>query len=304
MYASTPEIALEGLRDQLANPPITVSIDQALDLWDMTIIRFICERPKNLDDFPEFSVRLRGAFGIGIKNMPPITNRRGLYKPPASAVLFSPMGKLPNGDDIPKPLIIRGWVEDNKVNVEVRLVGIAMNFAEEAEHAMREMLGRGITLKRGRSIYVPLPIIECEHQHLSAMPPPCSANRISMNFKSPVSIRRKNKVTHSGRSILLSLRRRVSMMAPWQSLRLSADDKFPHEVSQAKLDERGLASFTWQRFSQNTGATPIPMQGQLGTMIATGSLEQVAKYCKIAEQVNTGSHAALGLGWFKAAFYP
>lgn len=304
MYASTPEIALQGLREQLANPPITVDINQVLDLWDMTIIRFTCVRPENLDDFPEFSVRLRGAFGNSIKHVAPRINRRGHFMPRASKVLFSSLGSLPNGDEIPKPMIIRGWVEADTVIVEVRLVGIAMIFADEAERAMRDILESGISLKRGRSIYVSLPILDCTHSNLSAMALPYLARRISLNFKSPVSIRQKNQVVHSGRSILLSLRRRVSALSPWQSLQLSADKKFDGEIGSAELDERGLNRFCWERYSKNSGNSPIPMEGHLGRLTAIGPLEQTAKYCKIAEQVNTGSHAGLGLGWFDAALAP
>lgn len=282
---------------------MAVDLDDLAAMWEMSVIRLTCSRPPGLEDYPEFSVRLRGAFGQAIKRQQPKSNWRGMVTPVPREVLFRAVGLDKFGDERQKPIVIRGWVERNTMIVEIRLFGLARWFTAEASSAMQEALSQGISLGGSRPLRVPVDIQTVSISEHSVIEVPDRASSIVLRLRSPFSVRHKSDLAADPRSIVRSISRRLDAMAPWMSLDLKHDARLQNEIETIVLSTNELSPYSWLRHSKNHGDKPIQMAGYLGKLELRGQVTSLAKAVALAERCNAGSHASLGLGWFDAAIY-
>ncbi|MFA7413302.1 MAG: CRISPR system precrRNA processing endoribonuclease RAMP protein Cas6 [Rhizobium sp.] len=304
IFSDTPEDALVHLAELLDHAPIKADIDDLAAMWEMTTIRITCTRPHGLEEYPEFSVRLRGAFGQAIKNQPAKTNWRGLASPLPHEVLFRGIGIDTNGNERQKPIVIRGWVERNSMIVEVRLFGLARWFTQAASSAMQSVLSEGISLGGSRPLRVPAEIHEVTVEETSFVELPERASSIVLALRSPFSVRHRSNLASDPRSILRAIPRRLSALAPWMALDLQPDDGcLQREIEEITMGTHELMPYSWVRHSKNRGHDPIHMAGYLGNLQLNGRMSALAKAIALAQHCNAGSHASLGLGWFDAAIY-
>lgn len=303
VFARTSAEALQHLGNLLEQPPVAVDLDDMAAMWEMSVIRLTCARPAGLEDYPEFSVRLRGAFGQAIKRQPAIVNWRGLVSPLPHDVLFRAVGTDATGDERQKPIVIRGWVERNSVIIEVRLFGLARWFTTAASLAMQEVLSEGISLGGSRPLRVPVNVMTVTISETSSVVLPERASSIVLSFRSPFSVRHRSDLAQDPRSILRSIPRRLAALAPWMSLHLQAQDRLQQEIETSALSTNDVMPYSWLRHSKNRGDQPIQMAGYLGKLELRGRMTALAKAIALAEHCNAGSHASLGLGWFDAAIY-
>lgn len=304
IFSTTPEASLAHLAELLDQAPVKADMDDLAAMWEMSTIRIACARPHGLEDYPEFSVRLRGAFGQAIKSQPPKINWRGLVSPLPHEVLFRGVGTDIDGNERQKPIVIRGWVERNSMMVEIRLFGLARWFTKAASSAMQAVLSDGISLGGSRQLRVPVEILHVTVEETSFVELPQRASSIVLALRSPVSVRHRSNLASDPRSILRAIPRRLSALAPWMALELqTGDGRLQREIEEVTIGTDELMPYSWIRHSKNKGHDPIHMAGYLGKIHLRGRMTALAKAIALAQHCNVGSHASLGLGWFDAAIY-
>lgn len=99
-------------RPALVAPPVAADIATLHELWTVDAVRFVCERPSDLDDYPELSLRVRGALGRRLAERPWPSGPRPPFGVGAYDVLFEPVARLPGGDELPKPMVVRAGIDD------------------------------------------------------------------------------------------------------------------------------------------------------------------------------------------------
>ena len=283
---------------------MVVPVEEAAALWRMDRLVFECAIPADLADYPEFPLRLRGAFGRALDALQPETDWRGRPRPRAYDGLFRPLACLPNGDEVPRPLVFRAERKGDRLVLEVRLFGVATFWRKEAAKAMSNALTGGISLAPGRGFRRPLEVLDTSWLHQTEIEYRENAGSAALMFRSPVAVRQKAEVVDAAASILRSIPRRVQALAPWQSLRISPDAPLSEALQAVEINERDLTVHHWSRNSVRQGDTAIPMKGYLGTLRLQTALRPLLPYLAIAAMTNTGSHASMGLGWFDLVVYP
>ncbi len=89
-----PDLWLAGLRADLEAPPFSAPMSAVAAGWAMRIVTVVCQRPDGLEDYPDLSLRLRGAVGRQLRLLPP-PRRWHVRLPSPEAVLFAPVALLP-----------------------------------------------------------------------------------------------------------------------------------------------------------------------------------------------------------------
>lgn len=303
MYAEDPETALRTLRRDLEAPPITVSPESLLAAWETDVVRFVCERPAVFEDFPDFSVRMRGALGSALERIGPQTDWRGRRAPRAYEALFSPVARAPNGDEIPRPAIVRASAARSTIVVDVILIGASAWWISDAEEAMTFALEHGVSLKGSGVTRVRLAICTRERRKLFPEPPAPNTSMLALRFRSPVAVRHRDVLAEEPESIVWAVVRRVESLAAWQYCTVPRPPGLSEEIAQLSLDHRDLAIHRWSRFSRRGGDREIPMAGHLGTLRITGRMRLFPLYAAIGATCNVGSHASIGLGWYDLSSY-
>lgn len=285
---------LEALRRDLRDPPQTVDAPGLAALWSVAQVRFVCARPALLQDHPDLSVRVRGAWGRKLAEAPPPA-RRGWSLPPPYAVLFAPIDARASEDEVPKPAIIRASIEGDLLIVDLSIFGEAAVFLDVAAAALAAALEEGIALLDGaRRQRVPITILEAGETTIGSVEWPDSAGGAVLQFRTPVCIRRRAASHVAPNAVVRAAWRRVRTLAPWMGVRLAG----PPVLFDGLAFSDDLLPVTWQRFSQRQGSVPIPMEGMVGSMTVTGALARHLPALAAAATANVGSHAALGLGWY------
>jgi CRISPR-associated endoribonuclease Cas6 len=294
--------ALAALRRDLAQPPVAADLATTAALWSVDTARFVCRRPPLMEDYPELSIRVRGAFGRALHALPMRPTWRGGPRPRAYDVLFAPLGTV-GGDELPKPAIIRAAITGDQVVVDLLVLGFAQPWFEEAAVALAHALSAGIALTAEGRQRAPFDIIDCGERRIAYIEPSASASLAVLRFRTPVIVRYGERLTRDPRAILRTLPRRVAAMARWQGIALAYDHApVAQAVAETEIDDSDLDVHRWCRGSARSGK--IPVHGWLGRLIVRGNLAPLLPFLALAEACNTGSHASIGCGWFELITTP
>lgn len=298
-------LTLSDIEASLTHPPVIGSIATLRRMWEQEWIRFVCARPPDFQDHPELPVRIRGAFGRRLFADGSAVDRRGAQRPRAYDGLFEPLPGVPARLELGKPFVIRAWSERDLLAVELRLFGMAQIWKHEAVAAMLGALEGGVAVQAGGSLRVPLRVLDIVTRQEPISGLEYAPRSAALSFRTPVSVRHRNEhVTHPA-SVVRSILSRVESLARWHGIALEHDRQLlSHAVDHLALDDRALLPHRWSRHSIRCGDVAIGMMGQLGSLRIAGDLAMLTDYLLIAQTCNTGSHAAMGLGWFDLACYP
>ncbi|WP_170984798.1 CRISPR system precrRNA processing endoribonuclease RAMP protein Cas6 [Roseomonas sp. AR75] len=297
------EVALGELHElvrDLAAPQMVVGIPELAELWTYEVFRFTCARPGDMEDYPELSERLRGAFGAALHRQPQPMTATGRLRPHAVDVLFRQLPSAAGEDETAKPALVRGWIEGAALIAELRIFGCAIAWRDEAATAMLDALQEGVALRGApRAQRRPVTPSGVVHRRVSCLDIPASAAHGMMRFRSPVTVRQRGVAHARPDAVFGAALRRVDRMARWQGCRLlTPDDWLARHSSGLDVATRYWREVSWERFTRNQGDTPVPMRGHLGELTLDGDLGELAPLLMMAETCNIGSHAALGMGWF------
>ncbi len=289
---------LAALARDLQAPPLAVGLMELAELWTYETFRFLCARPADLEDYPELSERVRGAFGAALHRQAEPRTATGRARAHPYDVLFA---ELPGAiADLAKPVVIRASLERRGLVVELRVFGSAIGWRDEAAAAMLDALQQGIALRAApRALRVRVEPERVEHRRVSHLDVRRSKGGL-LRFRSPFTVRRHG-VNHADPSALLpAMLGRVQRMAPWQACDLVLPvESIEATIGAVQLDVLRWDRVSWLRHTRNRGDVAVPMVGRIGEMRLEGLTDDVAAILALAETCNAGSHAALGMGWFE-----
>ena len=300
-------LRLEALKRQLASPPLTLSAPELAALFEIDRVRIVAERPDGMQDYPDMAVRVRGAFGRVLAALgPPIIHRRDpATRPRAWDVVFESMALPGAAVALGKPLVVHAGFEDKRLVASVGLMGMSGFWLRDASAALLGALEGGIALWEDGRMKVPLVCLEAKHERASGfMPPGYRMREARLRFRTPLRLRSGDAPVTRGASFLIAVANRVARVAPWQLARLAIDWNAVHTSARTiEADLSGLLPYRWSRGSRRAQKR-LPLLGILGTLALRGDLDMWAPLLQIAEAVNCGAHAALGLGRFDLALLP
>ncbi len=296
--------ALASLAHDLSHPLMDVGIAELASMWTYDTLRFTCERPPDMEDHPELSERLRGAFGAALHRQRQPVTATGRLRPHARDVLFAPLGRDAAGVEIAKPFIVRGWISRQSLIVEVRLFGWAAAWQREAASAMLDALQSGIALRGGgHAMRCVVHAEGFEHLRRSFVEVPTNTSEARLHFRTPVILRQRARSHGQPLAVVASVARRVQAMAVWQGSRLLLGrDWWRHSLDVLQISEIDWMRVAWKRYTRNNPGVAVPMEGFLGGLRVSGNVERIALLLGMAETCNIGSHSALGMGWYDGIF--
>jgi hypothetical protein len=291
---------LAALLCDLSDPPMTVGLTELAELWTYESFRFLCPRPPDMEDYPELSERLRGAFGAALHRQPQPATATGRARAHPCDVLFGDLPGARSGEPLAKPIVIRAAIEGQRLIVELRVFGCAIGWRDEAAVAMLDALGSGIALRSApRAQRVPVRPTAVEHGRVSCLDIPSGVTGGTLRFRSPFTLRRRGVVHATPSAVLPAMLGRIERMARWQGCRLTVSQEgMRNAFERLAVEALRWDRVVWCRYTRNQGSTPVPMIGHLGELSIEGPLGEVATLLAIAETCNAGSHTALGMGWF------
>ena len=203
---------------------------------------------------------------------------------------------------MPKPVVLRAAAAGALLIVEMRVLGAGAGWFDEAASALIAALEQGIALRTEGRLRAPVCIRDMEEHRITGVAVPSSATTARLRFRSPVLARQKNRFVEDPRAILRGTLRRVASLARWHATEIVADwPALEQAVEAIALDDADLVPYRWTRHSIRQGNVAIPATGWLGTLGLSGNLAPLAPYLALAETMNTGGQASLGLGWFDLA---
>lgn len=298
---------LERLARDLATPPAVCDLATLAEVWQMERLVFVCERPTLMEDFPELSMRVRGAFGRALHDLPARTWRSGRPRPRAWDVLFAPLAHI-DGDELPKPAVVRAHVERDRLIVELRIFGEAVAWVPEAFTALVAALERGIALKSEGRQRVALVILEAQRIASTgvdlAPPPGLSPTGATLDFRTPVVVRQGGLSIGAPVNLLAAVPRRLAALARWQGFRLLVDHSALDEaIGHLARDDRETTAHVWRRWSIRGGDRAIPTGGWIGRLRLAGPVAPLVPWLVLAAETNIGSHAGLGHGWYELTLW-
>jgi hypothetical protein len=278
------------------------------NLWQFDEVVVVCPRPPSLADFPELSMRVRGAWGRAIRKSPGYAWRSSFAQGfgRAASLLVDPAGHRAKGLEVPKPAVIRATASQETLVVRLRLFGFSAIHLNESAESLAVALEQGISLSPDTRVRTPIPVtrILLGRQAMVELPQ-FRARSATLILRTPLVVRTGQRLQPEPTAIFTSLLNRVSSMCYWQGYRLEADwAQLHHAIANLDFDTRELYAHRWQRHSIRRGDEPIPVHGHLGVLRVAGDLSTLAPFLLLGETCNTGSHASLGLGWYELALYP
>jgi len=284
--------------DLLRAPPVAGDVVALADLWEIDVLRIVARVPEGLEDFPELSVRVRGAFGRALHDRGGDADKGKRLTP--WAALATPL--LSGRDEMPKPVVVRAHVDAGLLQCELRMIGYAAAWFDEAADALIQALENGIALVADGRLQVAVEILEARRERLGAPFWSETATVANLRFRTPFAVRVGSELSNDPRGVLRSCVRRVRTLSPWLGVALQRDEgALAAAIADARLDESEIVRFDGRRHSVRQGDTPIPMRGFLGALRVSGKLGAIAPYLALASTMNAGSQAAVGLGWFDLA---
>ncbi len=307
IWALESPARLEALRGKLDAPTLALSPSMLAALFEIHRMQVVAQRTDGLQDFPEFAVRVRGAFGRVLKMLgPPLSHRHDAFsRPRAWDVLFEPMELPGRAQELAKPLAIHAQVRGDLVYASVSLFGFAGFWLPDAAAALAGALEGGVSLSEQGRMRVPLTCIEArEERQAGFMPPLYSVREARLHFRTPLRLRRGDTLATTAASILIGLANRAARLAPWQGARLDVNWNEVHTRARLlSIDMSDLHPYHWARGTQRAGRR-LPVLGLLGSLVLRGDLDFWTPFLQIAAAANFGAHASVGLGAFDLTLLP
>lgn len=299
MVASAPPPVSAAL------PPVhaSVSLEDLPGQWQAMVCDLLCEGASGLQHGPALPGRIRGALGQALLQGASPQARSGApcpWSPPCALDgLFRDQGRLTPGLSIAKPWLIETFAQEDPSLLAVRLTlfGAAADlWMPAASEALVVGLRGGLTADRGRRI-----ILEPVERRIAALPAPTmpaiTPTAVVMRFRTPVVQRRGDLAGLDAVSLLTGLGNRLSGLARWMGLGLTADWKALKTAATAlQTDASDLDAVQWDRRSSRQKRGDIPMAGFQGDLSLSGPLAPLLPLLVLGAQTHAGSHAALGLG--------
>ena len=286
------------LAESLSAPHQSGGLPLLLETWHHDETEIVCRWPNDLEDLPDLAVRIRGAFGRVLAELPPpIVHRYDPFGRPAPfAVLF--------GDylderrtTIAKPFVIDADVIGTEVVVRLRIFGAAMFWAAQARDAMLMALARGVAIRSESRHKVAFEPLSCNTRRIEGLPLPPVTRDAALRFVTPLVVRNGSLLGLSPRSLVNSLIARAIGLSRWQGLALTMDHaELQLRAEAITLDISGLMPVRFQRHSRRQPGHPIPVLGFAGKLGLQGPLTDIAPLLAVSAVAHVGSHAALGLG--------
>jgi CRISPR-associated endoribonuclease Cas6 len=286
------------LAETLSAPYLSGGLDLLLETWRHDETEIVCRLPHDLEDHPDLAVRIRGAFGRMLAELPPpIVHRYDPFGRPAPfAVLFGDYIDA-RGTMIPKPFVIDADVIGTEVVVRLRIFGEAMFWAAQARDAMVMALAQGVSIRSESRHKVAFEPLSCSTRRIEGLAPPCITRDAALRFVTPLVVRNGSLPGLSPRSLVNSLIARAIGMARWQGLALELDHaELQLRAEAITLDVSDLMPVGFRRHSRRQPGNPIPVLGFAGKLGLQGPLIDISPLLAVSAVAHLGSHAALGLG--------
>lgn len=300
LAASTPDNYDYSFLEQ---PGIKTTWDVALEMFEYTTITITCACPPSLAEFPDLNVRLRGALGRTLHDYGALVQHRHdpFNRPSPYDLLYRSHGMLNVRTPIPKPIVVRGYIQETAFIIKIHLVGNAQIYAKAAATSMIEALEQGISLTENARCRHRVHALDYALECFSNIPKPLVANSAVLNFFSPLSVRSGNATSLSTSSFLNSISLRTRGILRWLNIDIASKQSLNAPID---IDSKGMIFTTWARHSIQQKGTDIPMSGLMGKLHLSGDLSGLLAALHIGELFGVGSRASLGLGAYTLAVYP
>jgi hypothetical protein len=305
LFSSDPYACaqLTALAADLAAPPLRVGIGDLAALWRYDVVRAIAPLPYLMQDYPELSVRVRGAVGQAFAQLSAPVTASGRIRPHPWDIFFSPLAAFGPGRDVPRPLVVRASVAGRQLIVDVHIFGDAMAWTQDAAQALLLALRGGIALTgEPRAMRVSIEPEDILIRRVSGVSwsDRAAVRPTTLWFRTPVSVRHGRQLATNPSAILIATVRRVDAMARWLGVAVDLEGFDPVTAAAAvSLDTRQLDQFYWRRHSRRQGNIAIPVASWLGRLGLPNGPGLFTPWLALASGCNTGSHAGLGLGWME-----
>lgn len=281
--------------------PLVITPAEAIDLWSFEEIRIECDRPPDLEDYPDLALRVRGALGRALHDAPPPVAHRfdPFDRPRPYPAMF---GELAPGVSEARPFVISAESRADIVAVEVRLFGRARIWTDSVTTALAACLRKGIALRgngRHRIAFEPERIMT---RRVYAQAPPRTASVVSLRFLTPVCIRQGQTAVVDRSAVIRAAISRLRDCGALFDCRVDADWSALHVAANAlAVDDSGLTPILLSRYSQRQRDRRIEATGLLGHMTAVGDLTPLLPFLALAPYLHVGGHTALGFGCCEVA---
>lgn len=297
--------ALQEIVASLRQPGDAGPIELLLELWQHDETRIVCRRPRALEFHPDMAVRIRGAFGRALAELPPpVVHRHDPFsRPPAFKVLWEAF-RDEVGRELPKPFVIDVDIGGNEIIVVLRVFGLAQYWAGLARDALLMALDGGVSIKTDSKIHVQFEPLSWTSRRVDGLDCPRIARDAVLLLSTPLAVRHGSAIGLSARSLFHSAFVRASGLARWQGLRLLADSGAIGSLAEhMHLEADALFPVRFSRHSRRQPGREIPVMGLMGRLGLQGPLEALTPYLAIGAVAHIGSHAALGLGRYDLLGY-
>lgn len=293
---------LGHLRKRLLAPQCSVTAFDLAQQFRVETVSVTVLRPPDFEIYPDLSVRVRGALGNTLHAMAPPRPLRvgGPQMPSAWDVLMEPVLK-----DVAKPMVVHVDVLPTTITAHIHLIGHATFWRPDVQAALIAAFDQGIKLSNNGPLKTILEIVGVDEKCVPGFdPPPTAITEARFMFESPLRLRSEGSTLVSIASFVISLCNRVKSLATWMDFALDEDWKALHAAAWAlQGSSEDLVPIRWDRGSKRAKGK-IPVLGFMGTLVITGQLDRLIPYFQICEMMNTGSHAALGLGRYRLMVLP
>lgn len=299
--------ALDILEESLANPPNFGTIDDLLLLWSHDDLIVETQAPKDFEQFPDFTWRVRGALGRALQIIAP------QYKKPndpydrenAYQFLFEWNSPQIGETNISSPMAIRAELNEKRIVVGVRLFGMAGFHAPCVQSALIMAMENGVRIKN-RGVATPFHVLDSHWRRQVGSDTLLNDNigLASVKMLTPIIIRAEDKVKIDGGTFVKSAIENAKSVAPWMGLSLEHNESnLFKQINRLSFIEEQIIIEEWTRFSSRIKDTPIRVRGYSGERKIIGDLDEIAKYLTIAQMRNIGGSIAAGAGHFRVFFY-
>ncbi len=206
----------------------------------------------------------------------------------------------PRGDGLPKPYVIRAWTHGADLMVELRIFGMANDWAMAAAEAlvggMREILPWPRLLRASAS--VPEVIARDTRVTRLSLPPP--PDRVTLAFLSPVDGTGRDILAQPHRLISRMIRR-VDAVSRWNGVALEDETgrALAHHAAGLNYDASGLRPGRYASPNRHRQTRQDPTLS--GHLTIHGDLAPLWPILHIATRCHIGRHAVEGLGAFQIA---
>lgn len=296
---------LARARADLLAPATRVDVETLCRLWRWDEATVICDRPSDLEDYPDLALRVRGAMGRLLRERALSPRRADPWgRSSAWETLYLLEPPRRDGFEVARPFVVRVDVFGDRVVAAVRLFGWAGLHVEDVAEALWNALAGGVSLRAGGRIRVPFLPRDVTVSRSEGVEFHHAPGRAELLFDTATVIRRGHVLTVDPASIPMAAVRRAASLAPWMELGLDHDEAALREAcDDADYDMGGVTAASWTRFSIRRPDAPIPVYAFRGRVRMAGRIGTLAPYLALAETCGLGSHAALGFGRVRAVLY-